>query len=127
MLDGTPRTTKEEMDVAPARLDPAVFMGPRNPFSEAAVAMAASWMAPFAVASEMTAQARRVRGLSLRWSQALTRCRTMNEVVETNARFGEEAIAIGYSGAWRVLERSTVLARRSVSPRAFAERNRGAD
>ena len=96
---------------------------PQKSIEDAAVAATTGFMTPFAMVSEASMFWRKARGLAVRWGQDAARCRSMPELIELNARFGERAMALGYSGMWRVMERSAMLARQSVAPRSYAMRN----
>lgn len=127
MLDGTPHTHKLDDS---ALEDPALIANaPPSPSAlaaEAMVAMTAAWMTPFAALQETATQMARVRTLSTRWARSLAQCRTPAQVIETQAEFGRQAMALGFASAFGVMERSSLVARRAVAPVNFAERNKDA-
>lgn len=88
-----------------------------------AVMAAAGFMTPFAVAAEATMFWRRARGLSMCWMGALSRCRTPQDLIETNAHYGEKALALGYSETFRVLERGALMGRQAAAPGSLALRD----
>lgn len=96
---------------------------PAKAFEGPAVAAAAGFMTPFAVAAEATMFWRRSRGLSLCWMRALAKCKSPQDVIETNARYGEKAMALGFGETFRVFERSAMMGRQAAAPASLALRD----
>lgn len=90
---------------------------------EPAVAAATSMMTPFAIMAETADFMRRSRALGMKWGGELAKCRSAQEMIEVNARNGERAMALGYTEAWRVLERSAMWGRAVAAPGSFALRD----
>ena len=88
-----------------------------------AVMAATGFMTPFAMAAEATMFWRRARGLSMCWMEALGRCRTPQDLIDTNAHFGEKALALGYGEGFRVLERGALMGRQAAAPGSLALRD----
>lgn len=89
-----------------------------------AVAAATGFMTPFAMMAEADMFLRKSRGLAMRWGADLAKCRSPHEMIDVNARYGERAMAMGYSEMWRVLERSALWGRACAAPRSLALRDR---
>jgi hypothetical protein len=138
MLDATTSGVSERVEEqAPVRKTPRARKSPpqgRGVFGTAvptpaaameapAVMAAAGFMTPFAMAAEATMLWRRSRCLSMRWMEALSKCRTPQDVIETNARFGEKALALGFSESFRVFERGAMMGRQAAAPASLALRD----
>lgn len=87
------------------------------------VAAASMMMAPYAFASEAVMAARRARGLSFAWMHALSRCKSPQDVIDVNARYGERALALGFGEGMRAFERGAMMGRRAVAPGSIALRD----
>ncbi len=114
MLDLT--TAYDQSDDAEAAAHHAMVETPT-------VYMATGFFAPFAAMQEAQMLWRRSLGLSRRWAESLMKCRSAPEMIEVNAKFGEKAMAIGYSEAWRIVERSALMGRRAVAPSSLRLRD----
>lgn len=90
---------------------------------EPAVVAATGFMTPFAMAAEASMFMRKSRGLAMRWSADLLKCRTPQDVIAVNARHGERALSMGYAEMWRVLERSALWGRAAAAPQSFKLRD----
>ncbi len=88
-----------------------------------AVMAATGFMAPFAMAEEATMFWRRARCLSVNWMEALGRCRTPQDLIDTNAHFGEKALTLGYDEGFRVLERGALMGRQAAAPGSLVLRD----
>lgn len=87
------------------------------------VAFASGFFAPLAMMQESQMFMRRSAALSRRWAESLLQCRSAPEMIETNARFGEKALAMGFSECWRIAERSALMGRRAVARRSLELRD----
>ncbi|MCI4664069.1 MAG: hypothetical protein MRY74_05040 [Neomegalonema sp.] len=114
MLDLT--TEYAETDEADAATHHAMVETP-------GVFWAASMCAPFAAMQEAQMLWRKNYGLARRWSESLWACRSAPEIIETNARYGERALAIAYSEGWRIVERSALMGRQAVAPASLKLRD----
>lgn len=106
-----------------AHLDEAESAAHHTMVEAPSVAMATGFFAPFAALQEAQSFWRKSAGLSRRWSEELLKCRTPTEVIDVNRRFGEKAMAVGFSEVWRVAERSALMGRRAVAPSSFRLRD----
>ena len=91
------------------------------------VFLAAGAFTPWAMMAEARMFWRKSLGLAHRWSSDLAKCRTASEAIEVNAKYGEKAMALGYSECWRVAERSALLGRRAVAPESLKLRDADED
>ncbi|MEM9726217.1 MAG: hypothetical protein AAF909_12270 [Pseudomonadota bacterium] len=86
-------------------IDPARMMGRQRMLAAAAA------MAPFAAMQSASVAIRRARALQKGWREAASRCKSAQELIDVNRKYGEKALSAGAGEAWRVLERSLELGR----------------
>ena len=113
------------LDVTTDRIEPEeeVAAGHQAFVETPRVAFASTFFAPFAAMTEAQMFWRKSAGLMHRWNSDLAKCRSAAELIDINARYGEKAMALGYSEAWRVIERSAWLGRSAVAPESFKLRD----
>lgn len=87
------------------------------------VMAAAAMMAPLAAAQASTLAVRKARALSKHWSEALSRCKSVDEMIDVNRSYGERAMSMSAGEMWRFVERASLIGRAAAAPKSIAERN----